>query len=129
MLAQKANCGKYLYTRKSLRKANTQKRASSADDEPISSPEISTDDELTKLDFLKVAIEPFSKILEFWEETYTLRKRLYINSSLEDIFKDFPCLSLNSGIELVSLLNFFWGISNVTLLLIIFCLGYNFKIN
>lgn len=68
--------------------------------------------ETTHLEFLKVAIEPFSKILEAWEQTYKLRKRLYLNVELQKIFNDFPCLRLNSGIELVN---------NTIFCIILFC--------
>lgn len=55
-----------------------------------------------KLSFLKVALEPFDKILSYWEDTYDIRKKAYGESELYDIFKEFPCLKLNFGIELVS---------------------------
>lgn len=40
------------------------------------------------------------KILEAWEQTFKLRRKLYLNANLETIYGDFPCLRLNTGIEL-----------------------------
>ncbi|XP_031350570.1 uncharacterized protein LOC116176215 isoform X3 [Photinus pyralis] len=54
-----------------------------------------------QLEFLKTATEPYLKILANWQETYSLRRKLYLNSNLETIFTDFPCLRLSSGIELI----------------------------
>lgn len=91
---------RYVNVRSALRHANSfkesknQKENKSPKKDPI---------EIAHLDFLKVATKPYTKIIEAWEQTFKLRKRLYLNADLEKIFQDFPCLKLNSGIELVRL--------------------------
>ncbi|CAG9814689.1 unnamed protein product [Phaedon cochleariae] len=62
---------------------------------------VKTDEQKTYLDFLKVATEPYAKILEAWEETFKIRRKEYMHVGLNKIFEDFPCLKLNSGIELI----------------------------
>ncbi|CAG9772730.1 unnamed protein product [Ceutorhynchus assimilis] len=65
---------------------------------------IGTRDETSKLlDFLKVAIEPFVKVLEAWEATFKMRRSLYAKKSILDVFRDFPCLRLDSGIQLLEI--------------------------
>lgn len=53
------------------------------------------------LKFLKVANEPYVRILEAWEATYKIRRKQYLNCTLTQLFQDFPCLKLNNGIQLV----------------------------
>lgn len=64
-------------------------------------PEINVLD-IPHLTFLKTAIEPYPKIVEAWESTCSIRKELYKDSNLEEIFNDFPVLKTAQGIELVS---------------------------
>lgn len=88
--------------------------------------------EQTRLDvqqdivFLKSAIEPYTKVLNAWDNTVKERQCLYKNCSVDDIFNDFPCLRTPFGLDLVSLLqkyhlyfNFkekwFWFFKNKTL--------------
>ncbi|CAG9763573.1 unnamed protein product [Ceutorhynchus assimilis] len=59
---------------------------------------IGTRDETSKLlDFLKVAIA------EAWEATFKMRGSLYAKKSILDVFRDFPCLRLDSGIQLLEI--------------------------
>lgn len=51
--------------------------------------------------FLKNAVEPFTKILQSWENSHSYRLKAYKNESLDKIFDDFPCLKQDYGIELV----------------------------
>lgn len=75
-----------------------------------SSPKKKEDDEFQKstenkdLIFLKTAIEPFPKILGCWESTHVLRTKIYKTKCLQDILDDFPCIRLQFGIELVSII-------------------------
>lgn len=36
--------------------------------------------ETANLRFLKIAVEPYTKVLEAWEQTYKLRRKLYLNA-------------------------------------------------
>lgn len=56
------------------------------------------------LNFLHVAIEPYNKILQNWENSFAARTRIYKTSTIEKILEDFPCLATDYGIDLVSLL-------------------------
>lgn len=62
-----------------------------------------SDEEHTLIEFLKAATEPHLKIQDAWEQTCKARRRIYMQADLDTIYKDFPCLKLNTGIELVSL--------------------------
>lgn len=61
-----------------------------------------SDVENTHLSFLKVATEPRIQVEEAWEQTFKARRRIYFNADLDAIYKEFPCLNQNNGIELVS---------------------------
>lgn len=52
--------------------------------------------------FLKHAIEPYPRILKAWENTFQHRKTLYRDCDLDVVFKEFPCLKEQFGLELVS---------------------------
>lgn len=92
---------RYTNVRSALRNANSIRKESEKENKIIS-PEKASSQETTHLDFLKVATEPFTKILEAWEQTFKLRRRLYVHIDLDVIYRDFPCLKLNTGIQLVS---------------------------
>ncbi|KAL1490300.1 hypothetical protein ABEB36_013016 [Hypothenemus hampei] len=70
-----------------------------------SSPEHSSDREIdghtANLNFLKVGTEPISRIFEAWEQTYSVRRKIYMNTPLHEIMKEFPCLKLKLGLELI----------------------------
>lgn len=53
------------------------------------------------MEFLRIGTEPYSRVLEAWESTFKLRRKLYQNSPLSKVYEDFPCLKLNEGLELV----------------------------
>jgi len=42
--------------------------------------------EKSHMTFLKSAIEPINRVFESWEETFQLRRKLYLNASLSQIF-------------------------------------------
>lgn len=90
---------RYINLKGALRLANAGKEQ--LIEKPNSSLIPSKEDE-EKLRFLKLATEPFDKILSYWEDTFLLRKNRYRDFELEDIYKDFPCLKLQFGIQLVS---------------------------
>lgn len=52
--------------------------------------------------FLHTATEPYPRILQAWERTVEIRKRMYRDCKIEKIFQDFPCLKTEYGIQLVS---------------------------
>lgn len=54
------------------------------------------------LNFIKVAIEPYHKVLQCWEATADVRNKLYRDKTITDIYNDFPALKLQMGIDLVS---------------------------
>lgn len=64
--------------------------------EPNVSAELEAD-----LTFLKSATEPYTRILHAWEATYGLRNKLYRDSTIGQIFEDFPCLKEEYALELV----------------------------
>lgn len=57
-----------------------------------------TESELT---FLKSAIEPYVRVLQAWESTFTIRQSLYKNATLGNIYDDFPCLKEEFALDLV----------------------------
>ncbi|CAG9773458.1 unnamed protein product [Ceutorhynchus assimilis] len=69
-------------------------------DSPKSEEAISEQEEAF-LNFLRVATEPFTRVLEAWEATFKQRKKIYLNVSLVKLSNDFPYLKLNNGIELI----------------------------
>ncbi|CAG9820577.1 unnamed protein product [Phaedon cochleariae] len=89
---------RYVNVRAALRLANAQKKP--LEIEKRMSPEENIEN-MKQLDFLKVGVEPYTKILSAWEDTHKLRRKLYQNTELSKIFNDFPCLRMNSGIELI----------------------------
>lgn len=91
---------RYVNVRAALRHANSFKKNFEDKKENANSPE-QNPVESANLQFLKIAVEPYMKILEAWEQTFKLRRKLYLNANLETIYGDFPCLKLNTGIELV----------------------------
>lgn len=93
---------KYINTKAALKLANTSLILPDTPNKEnvIPCPEI-IDEEKKCLNFLKISTEPFTKVLEAWEQSFRLRRKLYMNSSLSEIYEDFPCLLLNSGLELV----------------------------
>ncbi|KAI4455641.1 hypothetical protein MML48_9g00001200 [Holotrichia oblita] len=50
---------------------------------------------------LKNGIETPHNVLQLWEETYAIRKIKYKKSTLEEIFRDFPCLNTQNGLNLL----------------------------
>ncbi|KAB0790730.1 hypothetical protein PPYR_01501 [Photinus pyralis] len=90
---------RYINLKAALRLVN----AANADVEQENVPSTSNTsyDEEEKIAFLKVAVEPFDKILSYWEDTYLIRQRKCKSYELEDIYKEFPCLSLHYGITLL----------------------------
>ena len=94
---------RYNNIKKALNLANTLKNKENKSD--VTSSPIKAETTFL-LDFLKVGTEPFTKVLDAWEQTYKLRRKLNINRGIKEIFEDFPCLSLNRGIELVSTIIF-----------------------
>ncbi|CAH1110431.1 unnamed protein product [Psylliodes chrysocephalus] len=90
---------KYVNCKTQLRLANAQKNTQKAPNKKVESPKSVS--AKTSLEFLKVAIEPYPKILEAWEDSLSLRKKVYCNVSLDVIYKDLPCLKQNFGIELI----------------------------
>lgn len=90
---------RYINVRTALRIANSSQQASIVTPK---SPDENNPILVQHLDFLKVGTEPYNKILEAWEETFKLRKKIYLNCPLEKIYHDFPCMKLNFGIDLVS---------------------------
>lgn len=91
---------RYNNLRKALHLANTAKKDNPRIETDVSSQ--GNDEMSISLDFLRVGTEPYIKVLDAWEQTFKLRRKLYVNRNLSEIYKDFPCLSLNRGIELVS---------------------------
>ncbi|KAJ8910967.1 hypothetical protein NQ315_003660 [Exocentrus adspersus] len=53
-----------------------------------------------QLAFLKIGVEPYTKVLQAWQDTHSLRRNLYKNKTLDDIYENFPCLKTQYGIEL-----------------------------
>lgn len=96
---------KYINTKAALKLANTSLILPDTPNKENNTPcpEI-IDAEKKCLDFLKISTEPFTKVLEAWEQSFRVRRKLYMNSSLSEIYEEFPCLRLNSGLELVILL-------------------------
>lgn len=94
---------KYVNVRHALNTANASKVTKSINvcEKENKVPD-ENDQEKQFLNFLKVAIEPFNKVLEAWENSSKLRRKLYGNAGLTEIYKEFPCLKQNNGIELVS---------------------------
>ncbi|CAG9763580.1 unnamed protein product [Ceutorhynchus assimilis] len=92
---------KFINTTSSLKLANAsiQGKQKSKNDEKENSP-LNKDDEIN-ITFLKRATEPIGRIFESWEATFKLRRKLYLNASLQKIFEDFPCLKLNQGLDLI----------------------------
>lgn len=61
------------------------------------------EEEKKELNFLKSAVEPYIRIVQAWENTFTIRTRLYNKESTTSTLYDmFPCLKSAFGIELVS---------------------------
>ncbi|CAH0556701.1 unnamed protein product [Brassicogethes aeneus] len=86
---------RYINLKAALRMSNSQQLKS-----PSTTTKPLNEEEESKLTFLNSAIEPYHKILSLWEDTYNLRNNIYKNKSIEDIYKDFPCLKEAYGIEL-----------------------------
>lgn len=91
---------RYVNVRSALRNASNVTLSISSESNK-NSPERATAIENTFMDFLTIATEPYSRVLEAWEQTYKIRRRLYLNADLDSIYNKFPCLKLNTGIELV----------------------------
>ncbi|KAI4454099.1 hypothetical protein MML48_scaffold00000237 [Holotrichia oblita] len=60
-----------------------------------------TEEKEEALILLKNGIETPHKVLQLWEETYAIRKIKYKKSTLEEIFRDFPCLNTQNGLNLL----------------------------
>ncbi|CAG9773495.1 unnamed protein product [Ceutorhynchus assimilis] len=85
--------------RNQLRLANAHKQPLAK--AKVASPKLKSYTEEASLQFLKVAIEPYARVLEAWEDTLSSRKRLYATVSLNDVFNELPCLKQGFGIELI----------------------------
>lgn len=99
---------RYANVRSALRSANNLKELTlkNPDDKVLNNrhknSDKTSDVENTHLAFLKVATEPQLQVEEAWEQTFKARRRIYFNADLDTIYKEFPCLNQNNGIELVS---------------------------
>ncbi|KAB0803170.1 hypothetical protein PPYR_00140 [Photinus pyralis] len=89
---------RYIYVKASFRVANTSK---AVDDHNINVEDNKLPETDEKLEFLKVSIEPYTKVLQYWESTFHTRTRIYANKTLQEIFDDFPALSLQTGLDLL----------------------------
>lgn len=54
------------------------------------------------IQLLKVVVEPATKVLELWQQSYETRKRLFENMSLPEIFNAVPALKHQISVDLVS---------------------------
>lgn len=82
-----------------------------------------SDGENTHLEFLKVATEPRLQVEEAWKKTFKARPRIYFNADIDTIYKEFPCLKQNDGIELVSVtrISVIYVIIICSIIIIILC--------
>lgn len=90
---------KYHNIRAALRSLNPENKK--LENKEIEKPLEITSDCAEKLNYLKTALEPFPKILQFWEETLQFRRKKYRTATIDKIFQAFPCLTLKNGYELV----------------------------
>lgn len=53
---------------------------------------------------LKCMLEPYTKVLQYWERTFAFRRKLFKNKNINiaHIFNEIPALKLHFGAELVS---------------------------
>ncbi|CAH0562927.1 unnamed protein product [Brassicogethes aeneus] len=58
---------------------------------------------LEKINFLRGATEPITKIQQFWEDTHLYRKKKFNRCSISDIFSSFPILNIHEGSDLVNI--------------------------
>ena len=57
-----------------------------------------------KITWLSSNIDPWTDVLQYWKETYAVRRTLYLlnkDLSVQDYFDKFKCLSTQEGKDLV----------------------------
>lgn len=65
-----------------------------------------TEDEIAKLHWLKIHLDPRETVLENWVATFVARRNLLKNKiSIHEYYKLFKCLSVAEGVELVRFQN------------------------
>lgn len=63
--------------------------------------DLSTEDSLTIIEFLKTHTDPWSQIFNNWTTTWAEREILLKETSADNYFETFPCLRMANGFELV----------------------------